>query len=544
MPKSTLIVCATGTGKTVIMGTVAARWSGPDRIMVLAHRDELVRQAARSISAICSEPVGIEMAGEESNGERIVVASVPSLNTHRDGKYRMMKFDPMHFGLVMTDECHHAVAKTYRRIYEWMRRNPNMKELGVTATPDRTDEIALGQIYESVAYEYDILTAINDGFLVPIEQQFIHVEELDFSECKPSKKGDLKDSDVDRIMRQEGMIHKIVHPTIELAGDKQTLLFAASVEHATLAAEIFNRHKPGSALAIDGTTDTEIRRKGIADFAKGNFQYLCNCGVFLEGFDDPRIQIVANARPTKSRALYAQVAGRGTRPLPGVVDGILEAVDRIAAIKASAKPSMTMLDFVGNSGRHKLVCTADILGGNESDEVVEWATESAKKKSTRGEAVDMQSELEAAREELERQLQEKHKRETAAAESAERRKQIVAKSKFSTKAINPFDIFDIVPKREPGWHKGRKATPGQSTALAKFGVDADTIANLSFCQASQMMDTLVKRRQQNLCSVKQAKILGKYGYSTDSTFQEAKSIIDSLAANNWKPITKPLGVSA
>lgn len=538
MPKSTLIVVATGGGKTVIMGTVAQRWSGPDRIMVLAHRDELVRQAAKSISAICSEPVGIEMAGEESHGERIVVASIPSLNTHRNGRYRMMQFDPYEFGLLMTDECHHATAMTYRRVYEWFFQNPNMKHLGVTATPDRTDEESLGQIYESVAYEYDILTAINDGYLVPIQQQFVHVEELDVSQCRTNKKGDIRDSDIDRVMRQEGMIHKIVHPTIELAGTKKTLLFAASVEHANLAAEIFNRHRPGSALAIDGSTDKEMRRDGIKAYAKGDYQFLCNCGVFLEGFDDPGIEVVANARPTKSRALYAQVAGRGTRVLPGVVDGIEEAVARIAAIKASAKPFMTMLDFVGNSGRHKLVCTADILGGEESDAIVEWATQSAKAKSRAGQPVDMQAELDKAREEQERQLAEKHKREAAQAAAAEKRKNIVAAAKFSTKAINPFDIFDIVPKREPGWHKGRKPTPGQVSALGKFGVDADTIGKLSFCQASQMMDTLVKRRQQNLCSVKQAKILGKYGYSTDATFAEAKKTIDALAANNWRPITK------
>lgn len=544
MPRSTLAVMATGTGKTVVMGSVARDFP-QGRVLVLAHREELIGQAARSISAICSETVGVEMAGTESSGERVVIASVPSLNSRRGGKYRMMKFNPQDFGLIMTDEAHHATAQTYRRIYEWFYQNPGICHLGVTATPDRTDEEALGQIFDSVAFEYDILTAINDGYLVPIEQQFVHVEELDVSQCRVNKKGDIRDSDIDRVMRQEGMIHKIVHPTIELAGNKKTLLFAASVEHAHLAAEIFNRHRTGSAMAVDGNTDTEERQESIKRFARGDIQYLCNCGVFLEGFDDPGIEVVANARPTKSRALYAQVAGRGTRPLPGTVDGIMEAVDRIAAIKASAKPSMLMLDFVGNSGQHKLVCTADILGGNESDEVVEWATESAKKKSTRGEVVDMQTELEEAREELERQLQERHKREAAAAEAAAKRKQIVAKSKFSTKAINPFDIFDIVPKREPGWHKGRKATPGQSSALTKFGVDADTIAGLSFCQASQMMDTLVKRRQQNLCSVKQAKILGKYGYSTDSTFPEAKAIIDALAANRWQPITRQLaGVSA
>jgi superfamily II DNA or RNA helicase len=539
MPRSTLAVMATGTGKTVVMGSVARDFP-QGRVLVLAHREELIGQAARSISAICSERVGIEMAGEQSCGERVVVASVPSLNSHNNGRYRMMKFNPHDFGLIMTDEAHHATAQTYRRIYEWFYQNPDICHLGVTATPDRTDEEALGQVFDSVAFEYDILTAINDGYLVPIEQQFVHVEELDVSQCRTNKRGDIRDSDIDRVMRQEGIIHKIVHPTIELAGTKKTLLFAASVEHAHMAAEIFNRHRTGSAMAVDGATETEERKESIRRFARGDFQFLCNCGVFLEGFDDPGIEVVANARPTKSRALYAQVAGRGTRTLPGVVDGLLTAEERVAAIRQSAKPFMTMLDFVGNSGKHKLVCTADILGGEESDAVVEWATESAKKKSRAGESVDMQTELEEAREELERQLAEKHKREAAAAEAAEKRKSIVAQSKFSTKKINPFDIFDIVPKREPGWHKGRKPTPGQVATLQKAGVDQDTIAGLSFCQASQMIEVTIDRRNRGLCSVKQAKILGRYGYSTDSTFTQAKQIIDALAANKWKPITKEL----
>lgn len=536
MPRSTLAVMATGTGKTVVMGTVARDWA-QGRVLVLAHRDELITQAADKLSAICGEDVGIERRSSRSRGERVVVASIQTLNSHRNGVYRMMDLDPMAFGLVMTDEAHHATAPTYRRIYEWFYKNPNLKHLGVTATPDRTDEEALGQIFESVAFEYDILAAIKEGWLVPVEQQFVHVEGLDLSRCD-SHKSDLKDSGVARVMQEESMVHKIVAPTIEIAGDKKTLLFAASVAHAQKAAEIFNRHRTGSAFAIDGNTDIEERKRLLKAYARGDFQFLCNCGVFLEGFDEPSIEVIANARPTKSRALYAQVAGRGTRPLPGIVDGLLTPEERIAAIAESAKPSMLMLDFVGNSGRHKLVCTADILGGNESDEVVEWATESAKRKAQGGDAVDMQAELDAAREELERQLEEKHKKEAAALVAQEKRKQVKATAKFSTKAINPFDIFDIVPKREPGWHKGRKPTPGQVNALGKFGVDADTISKLSFCQASQMMDTLVKRRQQNLCSVKQAKILGKYGYSTESTFTEAKQIIDRLAANRWQPIVE------
>lgn len=534
MPKSTLLVMATGTGKTIVMGETAARWP-KGRVMMLAHREELIYQAAQKIGGMCNETCGIEMAdlhvAESSSARpRVVIASVQSLNSQRGGKYRFEKFDPNSFGLLMIDEAHHSTAQTYRRVIEWFS---NSQLLGVTATPDRTDEESLGQVFDSVAYEYHILDAINDGYLVPIEQQFVHVEGLDLSDCKSDKR-DLNDGDVARVMQQEGLLHKVVDPVIQLAGDVPTLVFAASVDHAHRMAEIFNRHKPGSSFAIDGKTDPDVRREQLKAFSRGEFQYLVNMGVFLEGFDEPRIGCVAMARPTKSRALYAQVAGRGTRPLPGVVDDVEEPDVRKRLIAESSKPSMLMLDFVGNSGRHKLVCTADILGGNESDEVVDRATANAKKKSAAGHKTNMQEELDEAKRELEDELRQQHERERMEAAAAAKRRQIVAKAKFSTKAVNPFDIFDIVPKREPGWHKGRKPTEPMKAALRKFKVDEDTIAGLSFCQAGEMLDVVIKRKKAGLCTVKMAKILGKHGYSTDMTFDEARRTINALAANGWR----------
>jgi hypothetical protein len=269
-------------------------------------------------------------------------------------------------------------------------------------------------------------------------------------------------------------------------------------------------------------------------YSRGDFQYLFNMGVFLEGFDEPRIGVVAMARPTKSRALYAQVAGRGTRPLPGTVDDVDDAETRKTLISQSAKPTMLMLDFVGNSGRHKLVCTADILGGNESDEVIERATANAKKESAAGRKSNMREELEKAKEELEEELRQRHERDRMEAEARAKRQHVIAKAKFSKKSVNPFDIFDIVPKREPGWHKGRKPTEPMLNALRRFKVDEDTISGLSFCQAGEMLTLCKKRAQAGLCSVKQAKLLGRYGYSTDTTFTEASRIIDALAKNGWQ----------
>lgn len=536
MVRSTLVVMPTGTGKTIVMGAAAKRWR-KGRVLLLAHREELITQAADKFSKVCDgERVGVEMAEQQIWGNpRLNCASVQSLNScNKDGRYRFEKFNPHDFSLILTDEAHHATAPTYRRIYDWFYQNPNLRHLGVTATPDRTDEEALGQVFDSVAYEYQILDAIGDGWLVPIEQQFVHVEGLDLSGCK-SDKHDLRDGDVARVMQQEGLLHRVVYPTIELAGDQATLVFAASVEHAHKMAEIFNRHRPGSAVAIDGGTDKEERRRILKRYSEGEYQYLINMGVFLEGFDEPRVSVVAMARPTKSRALYAQVAGRGTRPQPGIVDGLATAEERVAAIAASRKPSMLMLDFVGNSGKHKLVCTADILGGNESDEVLDLATANAKEKSAKGQRANMQKEIEEAKEQLAGRIREEHRLQ---AEAAAKRSAIKAKAKFSTKAVNPFDVFDVVPKREPGWHKGRKATEKMKATLAKFKVDDKTIDSLSFCQAQQMLDLLFSRMKQGLCTVKQAKLLAKYGQRTDVSMQEAGRIIDAIAANNWQPLPR------
>lgn len=538
MSRSTLIVLPTGTGKTIVMGEVASRWPR-GRVMLIAHREELISQAAQKIGAMCSETCGIEMADSTVNENsvfakpRVVVASVQSLNSSRGGRKRLEKFDPFEFGLILTDEAHHATASSYRAVYDWFYQNDQLKHLGVTATPDRADEEALGQIFDSVAFEYNIQDAIGDGWLVPIEQQFVHVEGLDLSGCK-SDKIDLIQADVARVMAQEALLHRVVDPVVQMAGDSQSLVFAASVEHAHKMAEIFNRHKANSAIAIDGTTDKEIRREQLKAFSRGEFQYLVNMGVFLEGFDEPRIGVVAMARPTKSRALYAQVAGRGTRPLPGLVDGVDSAAERCRLIRQSGKPSMLMLDFVGNSGRHKLVCTADILGGNESDAVVERATENAKKESAAGRKTNMTAELAKAKAELEEELRQQHERERIEQAAAASRKHVIAKAKFSTKAVNPFDIFDIVPKREPGWFKGKMATEPMKAALRKFKVDDQTIDGLSLCQAKEMLDLCVNRAKKGLCTVKQAKLLAKHGYGNEVTFKEASSIIDALAKNGWK----------
>ena len=182
-------------------------------------------------------------------------------------------------------------------------------------------EKPLGKVFESVAFDYQLPDAIHDGWLVPIEQQFVFVDGLDLSDCRTTA-GDLNGGDLARVMEIEETLHRVVAPTMELAGDQKGLVFSASVAAAQRMAEIANRHKPGCAEFICGTTPMEDRREILRRYAQSDFQYLFNCMIATEGFDESTIGVVAIARPTKSRALYAQMVGRGTRPLPGIVDGL------------------------------------------------------------------------------------------------------------------------------------------------------------------------------------------------------------------------------
>ncbi|HOK67725.1 MAG TPA: DEAD/DEAH box helicase [Anaerohalosphaeraceae bacterium] len=523
--QSALTVMATGLGKTVYFSHVARHFVERGRIMVIAHREELVSQNANTLSSVCGIEADIEMADSyamenEWLRSNLVVSSVQTQIAGREEERRMCRFKPEDFSMLIIDEAHHATAASYRRVIEYYKRNPALRVLGVTATPDRADEMALGAIFETVAYEYGILDGIENGWLVPINQTCVYVQDLDFSEVRTTA-GDLNAKDLAAVMEYEEALHGIAYPTIEIAGDRRTLVFAASVAHAERLCEILNRHKHGSASFVCGTTPKEYRREVFSRFRDGTIQFLVNVGVATEGFDEPGIEVVVMARPTKSRCLYTQMVGRGTRPLPRIVDCLRTAEERRAAIAASAKPSVEIIDFVGNAGRHKLVNTADILGGKYPDEVIELARETARKS---GKPVDMLSELQRAEREI------AHRRRLA--EEAELRRKITAKAKYSVKRVDPFDLFDMVPHREPAWHKGRVPTQKQIEFLRRNGVETE---GMSFVHASQVISEILRRHKEGLCTLKQAKILKRYGYdSSNISFEKASKIIDAIAANGWR----------
>lgn len=528
---STLCVLATGLGKTVIFSHLVKEYLKKGRVMVVAHREELINQAWRHLKYVTGVEPDTEMGQFYSNSygafrSDIVVSTVQTQNAGRgDGFKRMTKFEPDEFSLLVVDEAHHATAVSYRRVIDYYRRNPNLKVLGVTATPDRTDEMALGQVFESVASEYEIRDAIDDGWLVGVEQRSVHVEGLDYSSVRTTA-GDLNGKDLARVLEFEEILHGFCSPIIGKSGDRKTLVFAASCAQANRMTEILNRHKPGSAKYVHGGTDAEERRRLWPAYAAGEFQYLVNVGITTEGWDEPGVELIAIARPTKSRSLYAQMIGRGTRASPGVVDGRADAEDRKRAIAASSKKIIEVLDFVGNAGRHQLVTPADILGGNYDDDIVARAKLNTEKKSANtGKPVDVIEELVLAQQQLKREE----------AEEAERvgRSQVLLRAKYSTAKVNPFKIFNIEPCRERAWHKGRQPTDNQIACLEKAGVD---VKGLSFTHASQIIDKMMRNRQAGQASFKMIKCLQRYGFSGDLPFEKARIVMDALAKNSWRPL--------
>lgn len=519
---STLVVLPTGGGKTILFADVIRRVF-PRRALVIAHREELIFQARDKIQRVTGLSADVEMGEYRSDGglfgsARVVVSTIQTQCSGGDGGGRMAKFDPSQFGLLIIDEAHHATSPSYRRVIDYYRTNPALKVLGVTATPDRADEEALGQVFQSVAFDYEVLDAIHDGWLVPIEQQMVHVEGLDYSDVRTTA-GDLNGGDLAAVMEAERNLQPMASASLAIIGQRRALVFTSSVKAAEMTAEIFNRHRPNMAAWVCGKTDRDERRGVLADFASGKVQVVCNCGVLTEGFDDPGVEVVIMGRPTKSRALYSQMVGRSTRPLPGVVDGPQTPEARKAAIAESAKPSCLVVDFVGNAGRHKLITSADILGGKVSEEALERAV---KRVSAAGGPVNMTEALDEAEAEL---------REQKRLVEAARRANLVAKARFTTQAVDPFDVLHLDPVKTRGWDAGRHLTEKQRSLLAKQGINPD---RLSFAEARQLIAEIFRRWDGKLCSFKQAKVLRKYGYDAEVSFAEASAIIDGLARNGWR----------
>ena len=487
---STLLVLPTGCGKTITFAEITRRVVVNNaRVLILAHRGELLTQAADKIRQYAGNKIRcqVEQAGERASLKAdVVCASVQSMVG------RLSRWPPDHFKIVIVDEAHHATATTYRKI---LAHFSGARMLGVTATPDRGDGVGLRNVFATVAYEYGIQEAIKSGYLSPIRQKTIMVEGLDLRAVRRNR-GDLSLADLEAQLMQDASLHGVVGPLLAERGERPTMLFAATVAHARALAELINQYVGGSMLtaeAIDGSATQAERDRVVGSFSRGELPILVSCSLFTEGFDAPLTSCVAVARPTQSRALYAQVVGRGTRPSPD-----------------TGKADLLVLDFVGNAGKHRLVNALDVLAGDDlPDAVRKRAQELADEGADAMDALD-----DATRE----------------AKEAEERAVVIAEAKYKAKNVDPFAVLGVT-KRKGFGHA--PPTDGQLQMLSK-AMGRDLPKDIDRRGASSLIEAIIKRRTAGQCSYKQARILAKHGLRDTVSFDDAKAAIDAIEANGWR----------
>ena len=319
-----LVQMATGLGKTVTFSSIKRR----GRVLILSHRDELVRQPVRYYDC----PVGIEKAAETSSGEEVVSASVQTLS--RAG--RLERFAPGTFDTIITDEAHHALAASYRKIVDHLQ--PRL-HLGFTATPRRGDDRGLSPVFDDIVFSRDLLWGIEHGYLADVDCHRVEVN-WDTRGIKRSK-GDYAMGELDRAVNTQITNSQVAAAYRELAVG-QTLVFATSVAHAYALAELIG------AQVIEGGTPGEERRRILQEFLDRKVKAIVNCGVLTEGTDLPLVETVLIARPTQSSALYSQMVGRGLRLSPG-------------------KTALRLIDCVGVSDDRQLCTAPSLVGMNEKD---------------------------------------------------------------------------------------------------------------------------------------------------------------------------------
>lgn len=326
-----LVSLPTGTGKTVIFSQFPRFFRMKRRLLVLAHRKELLDQALDKFRAVDDTlSVGIEQAGRSAGDARVIVASVQTLQ----GK-RLESLDPDQFYLVVVDEAHHAVAPSYKQIFSHLGLlAPGSPKLlvGFTATPRRGDRRALGEVFEEIAYSKGIEEMIRDGFLCPIRGWRVRSRvNLDGVKVRA---GDFVESALANVVDNAPRNDLLIGAYRKLAANRRCIAFCVNVAHAQHVASAF-QSAGLRARAVWGAMPPDERAQVLEDLSRGKVDVVTNCNVLTEGFDEPSIDCVLMARPTRSLALYVQMVGRGTRLHPG-------------------KNDLLVIDIADNSRKHAL----------------------------------------------------------------------------------------------------------------------------------------------------------------------------------------------
>lgn len=492
--KKTLLVLPTGCGKTVVFAKVTEDCVRQgNRVLILAHRGELLDQAADKLMKTTGLGCALEKAENTCLGSwfRVAVGSVQTLMRQK----RLDQFPEDFFDTIIIDEAHHCISDSYQKV---LKHFPDAQILGVTATPDRGDMQNLGQFFESLAYEYTLPKAIKEGYLTPIKALTIPLK-IDMSSVS-AQAGDFKASDIGTAL--DPYLEGIAEEMKKYCSDKKTVVFLPLVKTSQKFRDLLNEHG-FQAAEVNG--NSQDRAEILADFETGKYNVLCNSMLLTEGWDCPSVDCIVVLRPTKVRSLYCQMVGRGTRLFPG-------------------KDHLLLLDFLWHTERHELCHPASLICSNE--EVAQKMTENLEEAA--GCPIDIEDAEQKASEDVVAQREEALAKQLA--EMKRRKKKLVDPLQFEM-SIQAEDLSGYVPAF--GWEMGPPSDKQKST-LEKLGILPDQIENAG--KAAKLLDRLDKRRNEGLTTPKQIRFLEGRGFQHVGTWQfdTARKLIDRIAANGWR----------
>lgn len=491
--KRTLLVLPTGTGKTIVFSKIIEdRVKKGERVLVIAHRGELLEQASDKLYKSTGLKTATEKAEQTSLGSfyRVVVGSVQTLQREK----RLNQFPPEYFDTIVIDEAHHAISDGYQRV---LKHFEDANVLGVTATPDRGDMRNLGSYFESLAYEYSLPEAIKSGYLSPIKALTIPLK-LDLSNVK-QQAGDFSTKDLGTAL--DPYLEQIAEEMKKQCLNRKTVVFLPLVKTSQKFRDILNKHGFKAAEVNGESTD---REQVLKDYEEGKYNVLCNSMLLTEGWDCPSVDCVIVLRPTKVRALYSQMVGRGTRLAPG-------------------KKELLLLDFLWHTERHELCHPANLIATDEK--VAKKMTENIEELGT---PIDLEQAEQQAKEDVALEREESLAKQLS--EMKRRKSKLVDPLQFEM-SIQASDLTDYVPSF--GWQMS-PPTDKQVKALEKWGIFPDEIENAG--KAEMLINRLVKRRDAGLSTPKQIRFLENRGFQHVGTwqFEAATKLINRIAANGWR----------
>ena len=493
----TLLVLPTGTGKTIVFASVAAdQVRAGDRVLILAHRGELLEQAADKLQRSTGLVSAVEKAESTclNSWFRVVVGSVQTLQRTA----RLERFPRDYFGTIIIDEAHHAITDGYRRILDYFE---NAKVLGVTATPDRGDMRNLGEVFDSLAYEYKLTDAIKEGYLCKIMAQTIPLQ-LDISSVTLSG-GDYAVADLGTAL--DPYLEQIAAEMAVRCKGRKTVVFLPLIRTSQKFRDLLNA-KGFRAAEVNG--QSADRKEVLADFDAGKYNVLCNSMLLTEGWDCPSVDCVVVLRPTKVRSLYSQMVGRGTRLSPGKTD-------------------LLLLDFLWMTDKHELCRPADLVCEDRTvaRQMTEHLAETGCPEDIEEAAAQASEDVVAQREEaLAKQLEEQRRKKAKLVDPLQYEMSIQAE-----------DLAGYVPAF--GWEAGPPSDK-QTAALEKLGILPDAVESAG--KAALLLDRLHKRQTEGLTTPKQIRLLERYGFRHVGSwsFDAASRMINRIAAGGWRGVPK------